>query len=40
MAKLSALHPLLHETKRESVYAISVIDVPQAAVAFMGGPSS
>ena len=32
MAKLSALRPLLHETERESVYAIKVIDVPQAAI--------
>ena len=32
MAKLSALRPLLNETERESVYAIKVIDVPQAAI--------
>ena len=36
MAKLSALRPLLHETERESVYAIKVIDVPQAAIGIHG----
>ena len=36
MAKLSALRPLLDATERESVYAIKVIDVPQAAIGIHG----
>ena len=35
-AKLSALRPLLQATERESVYAIKVIDVPQAAIGIHG----
>ena len=35
-AKLSALGPLLQATERESVYAIKVIDVPQAAIGIHG----
>ena len=36
IAKLSALRPLLDATERESVYAIKVIDVPQAAIGIHG----
>ena len=35
-AKLSALRPLLQATERESVYAIKVIDVPQAGIGIHG----
>ena len=34
--KLAALYPVLHATRRDGVYVVKIIDVPQAAVAIHG----
>jgi hypothetical protein len=34
--KLSALHPVLRATRRDTVYDVKIIDLPQAAVAIHG----